>query len=68
LDLLEQPFPVASPAGTQPLKTAQMFADHLGVLLNHLSRSVKAVTGKPTSQHIASRLTDEAKALLQHTT
>lgn len=68
LDLLEQQFPVESPEQTLELKTAQEFADRLAVHVNHLNKAVKEVTGKPTSTHITSRLTDEAKALLQHTT
>jgi AraC family transcriptional activator of pobA len=68
LDLLEQQFPVESPEQTLALKTAQEFADQLGVHVNHLNRAVKEVTGKPTSTHLSSRLTDEAKALLHHTT
>jgi AraC family transcriptional activator of pobA len=68
LELLEQLFPVESPEQTLPLKTAQEFADRLAVHVNHLNKAVKEVTGKPTSAHITSRITDEAKALLQHTT
>lgn len=68
LDLLEQQFPLESPEQTLELKTAQELADHLAVHVNHLNKAVKEVTGKPTSVHITSRITDEAKALLQHTT
>ena len=68
LDLLEQQFPVESPEQTLALKTAQEFADRLAVHVNHLNKAVKEVTGKPTSAHITGRITDEAKALLQHTT
>ncbi|TGD80548.1 helix-turn-helix domain-containing protein [Hymenobacter wooponensis] len=68
LELLEQQFPVESPQQTLPLKTAQDFADRLAVHINHLNKAVKEVTGKPTSVHITNRITDEAKALLQHTT
>jgi AraC-like DNA-binding protein len=32
-----------------------------------LNSSVKEVTGKPTTAHIAARIISEAKALLQHT-
>jgi AraC-like DNA-binding protein len=32
-----------------------------------LNSSVKEVTGKPTTAHIAERIISEAKALLQHT-
>lgn len=67
LTLLEQLFPVESPDQTLPLRTAQEFADRLAVHVNHLNRVVKTVTGKPPSVHIASRITDEAKALLQYT-
>ena len=49
------------------LKTAQDYADSLAIHVNHLNRSVKEVTGKPTSAHIAERVVTEAKALLQHT-
>jgi AraC family transcriptional activator of pobA len=68
LEQLERLFPVESPEQTLPLKTAQEFADRLAVHVNHLNKAVKDVTGKPTSVHITSRITDEAKALLQHTT
>ncbi|AII50692.1 helix-turn-helix domain-containing protein [Hymenobacter sp. APR13] len=68
LDVLEQQFPVETPEQTLELKTAQEFADRLAVHVNHLNKAVKEVTGKPTSAHITARLTDEAKALLQHTT
>ena len=67
LETLEQLFPVENPEQTLPLKTAQEFADHLAVHVNHLNKAVKQVTGKPTSAHITARITDEAKALLQHT-
>lgn len=39
----------------------------MSVHINYLNRSVKKVTGKPTTVHIAERITAEAKALLQHT-
>jgi AraC family transcriptional activator of pobA len=68
LELVEQQFPVESPEQTLELKTAQEFADRLAVHVNHLNKAVKDTTGKPTSVHLTSRITDEAKALLQHTT
>ena len=67
LELLERLFPVEIPQQALPLKTAQEFANRLSVHVNHLNRAVKEVTGKPTSAHITGRITDEAKALLQHT-
>lgn len=67
LELLERQFPIESPEHPLRLKTAQSYADHLSVHVNHLNRSVKEVTGKPTTAHIAERIIGEAKALLQHT-
>lgn len=67
MDLLEQQFPIESTAKPLRVRTAQGFADRLAVHVNYLSRSVKEVTGKPTSVHIAERMAAEAKALLQHT-
>jgi AraC-like DNA-binding protein len=67
LELLERQFPLESPGQTLELKTAQEFADRLAVHVNHLNKAVKEVTGKPTSTHITGRVTDEARALLQHT-
>ncbi|GAA0542038.1 response regulator transcription factor [Chitinophaga japonensis] len=65
--LLERQFPVESPADPIRLRTAQDFAGALAVHVNYLNRSVKEVTGKPTSMLIAERMIAEAKALLQHT-
>lgn len=67
LGQLEQLFPIESPQQTLPLKTAQEFADRLAVHVNHLNKAVKDVTGKSPSIHISARITNEAKALLQHT-
>lgn len=35
--------------------------------VNHLNYAVKEVTGKTTTEHIATRMVQEAKALLKHT-
>jgi AraC-like DNA-binding protein len=67
LELLERQFPIESPEQPLKLKTAQGYADQLSVHVNHLNRSVKEVTGKPTTAHISERIISEAKALLQHT-
>lgn len=67
LELLERQFPVESPDKPIMLKTAQDYAQYLSVHVNYLNRMVKEATGKPTSNHIAERITGEAKALLQHT-
>jgi len=67
MDLLERQFPIERTAEPLRLRTAQDFAMGLSVHVNYLNRSVKEVTGKTTSVHIAERITAEAKALLQHT-
>jgi AraC family transcriptional activator of pobA len=67
LELLERQFPIESTERPLEIKTAQDFANHLAVHVNHLNSSVKEITGKPTTAHIADRLVSEAKALLQHT-
>jgi AraC family transcriptional activator of pobA len=67
MDLLERQFPIERTGEPLRLRTAQDFAAGLSVHANYLNRSVKEVTGKPTSVHIAERITAEAKALLQHT-
>ncbi|HVW98123.1 MAG TPA: helix-turn-helix domain-containing protein [Mucilaginibacter sp.] len=67
LELLERQFPIETPDKPLRLRTAQDFAKNLSVHVNHLNRSVREVTGKPTTTHIAERIISEAKALLQHT-
>jgi AraC family transcriptional activator of pobA len=65
--LLEIQFPITQQLHEPILKNAQDYADRLAVHVNHLNRSVKEVTGKTTTTHIAERLISEAKVLLQHT-
>ena len=67
LELLERQFPIENPNQPLTLRTAQDFAKQLSVHVNHLNSSVKEVTGKPTTAHIADRIVHEARALLQHT-
>lgn len=67
LELLERQFPIESADYPLQLKTPQDYADSLSVHVNYLNKSVKEVTGKPTSTHISERIASEAKALLQHT-
>ncbi len=67
LEMLEAQFPIENSQDPLKLRTAQDFAEKLNVHVNYLNRSVKEVTGKPTTSHIADRITTEAKALLQHT-
>lgn len=67
LELLERQFPIESVDKPLRLKTPQDFANGLAVRVNRLNRSVKEITGKPTSKHISARIITEAKALLLHT-
>ncbi|MCB0535193.1 MAG: AraC family transcriptional regulator [Lewinellaceae bacterium] len=67
LELLERQFPIESSDNPLTLRAPQDYANSLSVHVNYLNRSVKEVTGKPTSVHIAERIVSEAKALLQHT-
>jgi AraC-like DNA-binding protein len=67
LELLERQFPIESEERPLVLRTAQDYAKNLHVHTNYLNSSVKEVTGKPTTNHIADRIISEAKALLQHT-
>lgn len=67
LELLERQFPVESKDQPVLLRTAQDFASDLNIHVNYLNRSVKKVTGKPTTEHISERIANEAKALIQHT-
>lgn len=66
LELLERQFPIDAQGILLRIKSPQDFARSLSVHVNHLNRSVKEITGKTTSEHIASRMVQEACALLQH--
>jgi AraC family transcriptional activator of pobA len=67
LELLERQFPIESTDSPLRIKTPQDFAQNLAVHVNHLNRSIKEITGKPTSTHIAERVIAEARSLLLHT-
>ncbi len=67
LELLERQFPIDNLERPLRLRTAQDFAQRLSIHINHLNRSVKETTGKPTTAHISERIISEAKALVQHT-
>jgi len=67
LELLERQFPIESTEHSLELKAAQDFAKQLSVHVNYLNSSVKEITGKTTTEHIAERIISEAKALLRHT-
>lgn len=65
-DLLERQFPIERSNEPLRLRSPQDYASRLNLHVNYLNRSVRAITGKPTSAHIAARIIAEAKALLQH--
>lgn len=65
--LLERQFPLESPTQRVALRLARDFAQQLAVHPNHLNHCVRATTGKTTTDHLAARLSREAKALLRHT-
>lgn len=67
MELLERQFPVDSPDRILQMKTANDYARHLSVHVNHLNRAVKMITGKTTTTLITSRIIQEARALLKHT-
>jgi AraC-like DNA-binding protein len=67
LELLERQFPIERADQRLELKSAQDYARRLSVHVNHLNRSVKEITGRPTTAHISERLLTEARSLLQHT-
>lgn len=67
IEMLEKQFPIESKLMPLKLRSANDFANALSVHVNYLNRSVKAVTGKKTSEYIAERIVAEAVALLQHT-
>lgn len=66
LELLERQFPIESPSRRFAFRSASDFAQQLAVHVNHLNRCVRDTTGKTTTDHIADRLTAEARALLRH--
>jgi AraC family transcriptional regulator, transcriptional activator of pobA len=66
LELLERQFPIDENNPKINFRSASEFANQLSVHVNHLNRSVKAVTQKTTTEIIAQRLVQEAKSLLKH--
>ncbi|MDJ1503050.1 helix-turn-helix transcriptional regulator [Xanthocytophaga agilis] len=66
-ELLAQQFLVITSHQKLKYRTAQDFADKLAVHVNYLNRTLKAVTGKTTTQLINERIIQEARILLLHT-
>ncbi|MBE9462653.1 helix-turn-helix domain-containing protein [Dyadobacter subterraneus] len=67
LELLERQFPLESPQQKLTIRTAKQYADQLAVHINHLNKVLKETTGLTTTELIAGRILQEAKALLRHT-
>lgn len=66
LELLERQFPLESPQQKVALRSAKQYADHLAVHINHLNKVLKETTNLTTTELIAGRILQEAKALLRH--
>lgn len=67
MELLERQFPIESPRQQIAFRSPVEFAGQLAVHVNHLNRALKETTGKTTSQVIAERVAQEARALLRQT-
>jgi AraC-like DNA-binding protein len=68
IELLEQQFPITSPAHRMVLRHPSEYAQQLSIHINYLNRLLKRNTGKTTSQLISERTIREAQGLLTHTT
>lgn len=66
-ELLERQFPIDSLENKLRLKSANDFATHLSIHVNHLNRALKKQTDKTTTEHIADRILIEANEMLVHT-
>ena len=66
-DLLERQFPLETPQQRLRLRSAQDYAGQLAVHVNHLNRVLKDTTGHTTTALLATRVVQEAKMLLRHT-
>jgi len=67
-ELLEQQFPIASPAYRMALRHPVDYAQQLAVHVNYLNRALKETTGKTTSHLLTERTIQEAQQLLTQTT
>ncbi|MCK8494946.1 helix-turn-helix transcriptional regulator [Spirosoma sp. RP8] len=67
IELLERQFPLENPQQKVALRTAKQYADQLAVHVNHLNKVLRETTGLTTTELIAGRMLQEAKALLLHT-
>ena len=63
--LLDRQFPTGYPDSRLEMKSPTDYAQRLSIHVNHLNRVVKQVTGKTTTEIIASRVLQEATRLLK---
>ena len=68
IELLERQFPIESPHQILKLRTAKEYALTLQIHTNHLNKVLREITGKTTSEIIASRIAQEAKLLMKQST
>ncbi|WP_313578806.1 helix-turn-helix transcriptional regulator [Chishuiella sp.] len=66
-ELLNNQFPLGSPANPLLLKSPSDFASQLNVHVNHLNSSIKSVTGQTTTQILKKKIVEESKKLLMFT-
>ncbi|MDX5340481.1 MAG: helix-turn-helix transcriptional regulator [Cyclobacteriaceae bacterium] len=66
MELLERQFPVDDTHTQIHMRTPGDFAEQLNIHVNHLNRAVKEMTHKTTSQLIGTRILEESKILLKH--
>ncbi|MGS2739288.1 helix-turn-helix domain-containing protein [Sinomicrobium sp. M5D2P17] len=66
METLDNQFPIESPTASLKIKTPADYADLLHIHVNHLNHSVKAQTGKTTSELIRERILTEAMNLLRY--
>lgn len=64
MELLEQQFPITSPAHRMALRHPTEYAQQLSIHVNYLNRVLKGNTGKTTSQLISERTIRDAQELL----
>ncbi|WP_190271962.1 helix-turn-helix domain-containing protein [Arcobacter nitrofigilis] len=67
VELLNRQFPINLPYERLNLKSPSDYAKSLNIHTNHLNRTLKEVTSKTTTELIATRVLEEAKILLKHT-
>lgn len=68
IELLERQFPLMDVHQQMELTSPKDYADRLSIHVNYLNKALKETRGQTTSSMIATRILEEAKILLKHTT